>query len=59
MATHTDTSKLATYQAGTFPSLGDEKRFIVAELSKISICISNIISVMKLMEDRMNTNGLT
>lgn len=59
MAIHNDTSKLTSYQPGTYPQLGNEQRFIANELAKISLSISNIIAVMKLMETRMNNNGLT
>lgn len=59
MATHNDTSKLSRYQPNSYPQLGDEQRYIAAELGKISISIANIIAVMKLMEVRMNNNGLT
>ena len=59
MATHTDTNKLKGYQSGNFPSLGNPDLFISNELGKIQLAIDNIISVMKLLEQRMNTNGLT
>ncbi|MGY3589373.1 hypothetical protein [Bradyrhizobium sp. USDA 4350] len=59
MATHTDTNGLISYTPNTFPTLGNPDRFITSEFEKIRKSISSIISVMKLLEARMNTNGLT
>lgn len=59
MATINDTKKLAAYNAGSYPSLGNPERFLTAELAKIQLSIGNIIAVMKLMEARMNSDGLS
>lgn len=59
MATHTDTNKLTSYQPGNAPALGDDKRYLANELKNIGQVVSNIIVVMKLLEARMNANGLT
>lgn len=60
MSTHTDTSKLVTYTPKSYPNIDDDpSRFITKELTKIQNSIATIIAVMKLMETRMNTNGLT
>jgi len=60
MATHTDTSKLIPYQNGSTPNIdGGMQRFINSELNKISNSIVAIVAAMKLLEARMNTNGLT
>lgn len=60
MATHTDTKYLVGYNAQSFPSLdGGEKKFITNELLKIQRAITEIVVAIKLMEARMNTNGLT
>lgn len=60
MATHTDTSALKPYNAANFPSIeGGESKFITNELKKIENAIVAIIAACKLMEARMNTNGLT
>jgi hypothetical protein len=58
MATHNDTSKLAPYDAGNFPNMGNAERFISNELRKIQNSIQSIINVMKVMEARMNSDGL-
>jgi len=60
MTVKTDTQKLLTYSPKSFPKLdGGLERFITIELSTISNSIGKIVQVMKLLEDRMNTNGLT
>jgi hypothetical protein len=58
MATHTDTSRLVSYNAGDFPNLGNSERFISNELRSIQKSIQSIINVMKLLEARMNSAGL-
>lgn len=60
MATHTDTTKLVAYNANSYPNLpGGEQRFITKELQSLQKAIAQIIEVMKLLEARMNSNGLT
>jgi len=60
MATHTDTNNLVQYTPASYPSIeGGEQRFITNELNKIAAAVANIVAVCKLMEARMNTNGLT
>jgi hypothetical protein len=60
MATHTDTQKLMGYNAQSYPSIeGGVQKFITNELQKIQNSINQIVAVMKLLEARMNTNGLT
>lgn len=60
MTTHTDTDKLKAYNAQSYPSLdGGVPVFITKELQKLQTSIATLIAVMKLMETRMNTNGLT
>lgn len=60
MATHTDTKPLLTYKPNTFPNIpGGESNYITSELTRISNAINKIVDVMKLLEARMNTNGLT
>ncbi|MBW7970945.1 hypothetical protein [Bradyrhizobium sp. BR 10289] len=60
MATHTDIAKFVGYSAGSYPSIdGGAQRFITLELQKIQTSIASIAVVLKLLEARMNTNGLT
>lgn len=59
MATINNTNKLVAYTPNTYPSLGNPERFITNELAKIQLSIGNIIAVMKLMEQRMNSDGLS
>ena len=60
MTVHTDTSKLVAYTAKNYPNIpGGEQRFFSDELKKIQNSITSIITTMKLLEARMNTNGLT
>lgn len=60
MAIRTDTKSLLAYTPKSYPQLeGGVERFISNELANIQNSIAKIVSVMKLMEDRMNTNGLT
>lgn len=60
MATHTDTTNLRPYSASSYPNIeGGEQRFFTQELQRISAATAQIVAVMKLLEARMNTNGLT
>jgi hypothetical protein len=60
MTTHTDTAKLNKYQPGRYPAIpGNDQNFIAAELVNISGALNKMVDVLKLMEARMNTNGLT
>jgi hypothetical protein len=60
MATHTDTAKLLPYNPRTYPNIpGGETQYLNAELSKLSDAINKLVAVTKLLEARMNTNGLT
>jgi hypothetical protein len=60
MTVRTDTKNLLTYTPKSFPQLdAGIDRFITNELSNIQNSIGKIVQVMKMMEDRMNTNGLT
>jgi hypothetical protein len=58
MATHNDTSKLVSYTASSFPSLGNSERFISNELRAIQNAIDTLIQVAKSLEARMNTANL-
>jgi hypothetical protein len=58
MAIHNDTSKLVAYNAGNYPNMGNDERFISNELRIIQNSIQSIINVMKLLEARMNSAGL-
>lgn len=60
MAIHSDTKKLTPYTPKTSPSIsGGEKAFITDELAKIAKTLTSMIEAMKLLEDRMNNNGLS
>lgn len=59
MATHTDTKKLVEYLAGNYPTLGNPERFISNELGKIAKSLNSITTMLRLMETRMNDNGLS
>jgi hypothetical protein len=60
MTTHTDTASLRGYTSGSYPNLpGGDQRFIQDELRKLQNAIGQIVTAMKLLEARMNTNGLT
>lgn len=60
MTTHTDTKNLRIYTSGSYPNIeGGAQKFVATELSKIQASINAIITVMRLLEARMNTNGLT
>jgi hypothetical protein len=60
MATHTDTKGLQKYQANSYPNIpGGEARYFTNELRNIANALNQIVDVMKLLEARMNTNGLT
>lgn len=60
MTVRTDTVKLLTYTPKGYPTLdGSEARYITNELASIQNAIGKLVQVVKLLEDRMNTNGLT
>lgn len=59
MTTHTDTKNLVEYRASNYPTLGNPERFIANELDKIAKSINSITTMLRLMETRMNTNGLS
>jgi len=60
MTVRTDTQGLLTYQSKSYPQLdGGVERFITNELANIQKSINKIVVVMRQLEDRMNTNGLT
>jgi hypothetical protein len=59
MATHNDTDRLIDYKPSTYPTLGKPERYLSTELDKINLSIRSIIAVMQLLEDRMNSNGLS
>lgn len=60
MTVRTDTKGLLTYTPKSYPKLdASVDRFITNELASIQNSIGKIVQVMKLLEDRMNTNGLT
>lgn len=59
MATHNDTQKLTDYTPNNLPSLGNPERYLAAELANVSRSLRKIIEVMKLLEARMNANGLS
>jgi hypothetical protein len=56
----TETTKLVTYVPKQYPNIpGGEADFLVSELQRISNSLKKAVEVMKLMEQRMNDNGLT
>lgn len=60
MATHTDTAKLLPYNPQGYPNIaGGESTYLVNELAKVSNAVNKLVAVVKLLEARMNTNGLT
>jgi hypothetical protein len=60
MAIHEDTKKLVTYVPRSYPIIeGGERDYLVAELQRVSNSLKKMVEVVKLLEDRMNTNGLT
>jgi hypothetical protein len=59
VANHNDVNKATPYNAQNFPNLGNNERFIAKELASIDASIRSLIAVMKLLEARMNTNGLS
>jgi hypothetical protein len=60
MAVHTDTKDLMTYKSNQYPNIpGGEANYITKELQRISNTLNKLVAVVKLLEDRMNTNGLT
>lgn len=59
MASHNDTQRLTTYTPSNLPSIGTLNLYVANELSNVSKSLTKIIEVMKLLEARMNTNGLS
>lgn len=60
MAVHTDTKGLLTYNPNRYPSIpGGDAIFISGELTRLSNVINKLVEVTKLLEKRMNDNGLT
>lgn len=60
MAVHTDTKALLTYRQNRYPTIpGYDSNYIIAELTSISNTLNKLVDVVKLLEARMNTNGLT
>jgi hypothetical protein len=60
MTVHTDTKKLVTYNPNQYPILeGGEANYITKELQRIANTLTKLVEVVRLLEDRMNTNGLT
>jgi hypothetical protein len=60
MAVHTDTSKLLPYNSSGYPTIpGGEALYLTNELRKISSSLNKAVEIIKLLEARMNTNGLT
>jgi hypothetical protein len=60
MTVHTDTAKLLTYTPKSYPTIeGSEERYITTELANIQNAIGKLVQVVKLLEDRMNSNGLS
>lgn len=60
MAIHDDTKKLVTYVPKTYPNIpGGESDYLTSELQRISNSLKKAVEVMRLLEKRMNDNGLT
>lgn len=60
MAVHTDTKGLLTYQPKSYPNIpGGEANYLSGELGKLSNAINKLVDVMRIIETRLNTNGLT
>lgn len=60
MAIHDETKKLVTYVPRQYPNIpGGEAIFLVSELQRISNSLKKMVEVVKLLEERMNDNGLT
>jgi hypothetical protein len=60
MAVHTDTKALLKYNPNRYPTIpGGEALYISGELASIKNAIAKLVDVVKMLEARMNTNGLT
>jgi hypothetical protein len=60
MAVHTDTKALQAYNPGPYPTIpGGDAKYLNDQLSSISKSLTTLVAVVKLLEARMNTNGLT
>lgn len=60
MADHTDTAKLLKYQPNRYPNLpGGEALYLTTELTRISNTLNKAVDVIKMLEARLNANGLT
>ena len=60
MATHTDTKGLLTYTPNRYPTIpGGEADNLSKELRSLSNAINKLVEVARLLEARMNANGLT
>lgn len=60
MAIHTDTNGLLTYNPNGSPSLpGGDANYLSKELGKAANAINKLVAIVKTLEARMNTNGLT
>jgi hypothetical protein len=58
MATETD--ELVTYVPRQYPNIpGGEADYLTSELRRISNAVKKMVEVTKLLEQRMNDNGLT
>jgi hypothetical protein len=60
MAVHDDTNALLMYTPNRYPSIpGSEAAYFTGELKKVSNALAAAVAVIKLLEKRMNDNGLT
>jgi hypothetical protein len=60
MTVHTEAQKLLVYTPKSYPSIdGGEQRFITSELTKLQNSIAQLVTVVRALEERMNTNGLS
>jgi CII-binding regulator of phage lambda lysogenization HflD len=60
MATHTDTNGLLKYNPKNPPNIpGGDVNYLNRELQTLSNTISKMVDVLKLIEARLNNNGLT
>jgi hypothetical protein len=60
MAIHTDTKNLINYTPRTNPTIpGGDVKYLDGELTRVSNALNKAVEVIKLLEARMNTNGLT
>lgn len=60
MTVHKDADKLLVYTPKSYPTIdGGEQRFITSELTKLKNSIAQLVAVVRALEARMNTNGLS